>query len=103
MDCNSLNFGVSKNNDDNDIHHRHPAGLSFWVGTLESNISTQSLSNPLNMPMVQRNFVSHNYSMGGDSGVVVGGSARMRSKGNVGEEEEEDDNDRFSSSGGGER
>jgi hypothetical protein len=51
--------GTSDNNDNDDVRCRHPAGLLFWVQMLKSNIPMSLLSDPLNMSMVQRNFVSH--------------------------------------------
>jgi hypothetical protein len=75
----------------------------FWVRMLELNILMSLSSNPLDMSMLQRNFVCHYYSRGEDSGIVGSGGRHTHSKGNVREEEAEEDNDRFSSSGSGKR
>jgi hypothetical protein len=65
------------------------------VQTLELNIPTLSSLDPLDMSRLQRNFVSHYYSAGRDSGVVGGGGRHTHCKGNVREEDVEEDNDRF--------
>jgi hypothetical protein len=64
MDGDNLNVGMSDNDGDDDVCHHHPAGLLFWVQMLESSIPMPLLSDPLDMSMLQRNFVSHYYSMG---------------------------------------
>ncbi len=80
MNDDSPDVGTSNDDDDDDVSHCHPAGLSFWgVRTFESRILMLSSSNPLRMSMAQRKFVSHYYSVGGDGGIIVvggGGSAR---------------------------
>jgi hypothetical protein len=104
MDGDSLDVGTSNEDDkEDDIYCPHLAGLSFWVQKLESNILTPSSLGPLDMSTVQRNLVSHYYSMKGDGGIVVGGGGCTCSEGNVGEEEAEEDNNGFSSLGGGKR
>jgi hypothetical protein len=71
---------------------------------LASNIPTPSLLDPRDTPTPQRKFLSHNYSIGGGSGIVGGGSSEhLGGKGNVREEEAEEGNDGFSSSGSGKR
>ncbi len=81
MNNDSPNVEMSDNNDDNDVSRLHPAGLLFWgVQMFESRIPMLLSSNPLRMSTAQRKLVSHYYSMGGDSGVIVvsGGSARSK-------------------------
>ena len=78
MDGESPDVGMS-NNDGDDVSRRHAAGLSFWgVRTLESRIPMLSSSDPLGMSTVQRKFVSHYYSMGGDGGIIVVGCGSAR-------------------------
>ncbi len=70
------------NDDDDDIRHCHLVCPLFWLRTLELNISTLPLSDPLNMSTAQKNFFSHYYSIrGGGSGVVGGGGRCMRGEG----------------------
>jgi hypothetical protein len=38
MNGNSLVVGTSDNNDNNDVHCRHPVGPPFWVKMLKLNI-----------------------------------------------------------------
>ena len=103
MDGDSPDVGTS-DDDDDDVSHRHAAGLSFWgVRMFESRIPMLSLSNPLGMSTAQRKFVSHYYSVGGDGGIVVVGGGSTHSEVNVGYEEAEEDNDGLSSSGGSKR
>ncbi len=71
MNIDSPNVGTSDNNDGNDLRCCHLAGLSFWVQTLDSNVSMPSLLGPLNTSTVQRNFISHYYSVGGGGGAVA--------------------------------
>ncbi len=65
MDGNSPGVGTFDNDDDNDVCRLNLEGPSFWVQTLEWNILTPSLSDPLDMSATQRNFVSHYCSGGG--------------------------------------
>ena len=81
MNNDSPDVGTSDNDDDDDVIHSHPAGLSFWgVQTFESRIPMLLSSNPLRMSTVQRKFVSHYYSVGGDGGVIVVDGRSARSK-----------------------
>jgi hypothetical protein len=74
INIDSLDVGMSDNDDDDDVHFHHPAGPSFWVQMLKSSISTLLSSDPLDMSMVQRNFVSHYYSTSGGGGIIISGS-----------------------------
>ncbi len=65
LNIDSPDVGRSDDDDDDDVRRLHLAGPTFWVRTLESNISMRSLSDPLNMSTAQRNFVSRYYSAGG--------------------------------------
>ncbi len=73
INTDSPKVGTSDNNDNDDIHHCHPVGQLFWVLTLESNIMTLSLSDSPDVSTVQRNFISHYYSVRGDSCIIVSG------------------------------
>ncbi len=74
-------MGTSDDDNDNDVSRHHPAGLSFWgVRTLELRILMLLSSKNLRMSMVQRKFVSHYYSLGGDGGVIVVGGRSARSE-----------------------
>ncbi len=104
IDGKSPNVETSDNNDDDNIRHHHPADPSFWVQMHELDIWMPLLLDSLDVSMVQGNFASHCYSVGGGgSGIIIGGSGCAHSEGNVREEEAEQDNDGFSSSGGGKR
>jgi hypothetical protein len=76
MKIDSPDVGSSDNDDDDEVHRHNPAGPSFWVQMLESNILMPSSLDPLDTSIVQRNFVSHYYSpgVGGGGSVVVSGS-----------------------------
>ena len=53
MNDDSPDVGTSNDDDDDDVSHCHPAGLSFWgVRTLESRIPMLSLSDSLGMSTV---------------------------------------------------
>ncbi len=65
MNIDSPDVGTSDDNDNNDIHHHHPAGQSFWVQCSNWIYQHHCCLEPLDMSMVQRNFVSHYYSVGG--------------------------------------
>jgi hypothetical protein len=65
MDGDSPDVGTS-DDDDDDVSHRHAAGLSFWgVRTLESRIPMLLSSDPLGMSTAQRKSMSHFYRVGG--------------------------------------
>jgi hypothetical protein len=84
MDGDSPNVKTANDDDYNDICCHNLAGLSFWMQMLKLNILTPLSSDPLDMSMAQRNFVSHFYSVGGDSDDVVIGGGHVWGKGNVG-------------------
>ncbi len=68
MDDDSPHMGTSDNNNDDDVHRCHLAGLSFWVQTLKLNILISLSLDPLDMSTAQRNFASHHCSMGRGGG-----------------------------------
>jgi hypothetical protein len=99
MDGDSPNVGTSDEDNNDDVRCRHLPSQSFWVKMLKLNILTPLSLNPLDMSMVQKNFISHFYSAGGDGCIIVGSGRQALGKGNIGEEETEEDK----SSGGGKR